>query len=113
MRCEKKLQSYTYFRVCIDEGTHVSPAGLSELPHEVFPEGIKIDSEFFRAGTVVGNANWTDGHNEEAYADPEVFRPERWISGEQTTVEEVSRIRAAFHPFSTGPFNCAGTIFAL
>jgi cytochrome P450 len=108
-----KLSSCKYLRACIDEAMRIAPAGLSELPRHVLPGGIIIDGEYFPEGIVVGTAAWADGHNEEVYGDPDIFRPERWIPSEGNPAEDVSRIKSAFHPFSLGPFNCAGTNFAL
>ena len=91
----------------------IAPAGPSELPRKVLPGGITIDGEYIPPGTIVGTSRWSDGLNEQIYGDPEIFRPERWIPDEKTSAEEVARIRASFHPFSKGPFNCAGTNFAI
>ncbi|KAF2258445.1 benzoate 4-monooxygenase cytochrome P450 [Lojkania enalia] len=107
-----KLSSCKYLRACIDEAMRISPPGLSELPREVMRGGIIINDDFFPEGTIVGTAGWTDNRNEEVYDEPEIYRPERWIPGEGTTAEGVSRIKAAFHLFFWGPFNCAGTNFA-
>ncbi|KAF2874843.1 benzoate 4-monooxygenase cytochrome P450 [Massariosphaeria phaeospora] len=108
-----RLASCKYLRACIDETMRIAPAGLSELLREMLPGGIIIDGEYFPLGVIVGTARWADGHNEQVYGDPEIFRPERWIPDKETSAEEVARIRASFHPFSLGPFNCAGTNFAL
>ena len=89
------------------------PAGTSELPREVLPGGIRIDGEYFPAGTVVGTARWADSFNKEVYGDADIFRPERWIVGDRNTPDDVSKIKAAFQPFSIGPFSCVGMNFAM
>ncbi|KAF2791395.1 cytochrome P450 monooxygenase-like protein [Melanomma pulvis-pyrius CBS 109.77] len=109
----QKLSSCKYLRACIDEALRMAPAGLCELPRQVLSGGMTIDGEHFPEGVVVGTAAWTDGHNEEVYGDADVFRPERWMPDQSNSAEEVSRIKTTFHPFSLGPFNCAGTNFAL
>jgi cytochrome P450 len=108
-----KLSSCKYLRACIDEALRKAPAGLSELPREVLQGGMVIDDEYIPEGVVVGKSRYSDMNNEEVFEDPEVFRPERWIPSDDNPPEEVSHIKANFYPFSTGPFNCSGTNFAL
>ena len=108
-----KLSSCKYTRACIDEALRMSPAGLSELPRTVLRGGITIDGEFYPEGITVGTAGWADNRNAQVYGDPEIFRPERWLISKDNTAEQVSQIKANFHPFSIGPHNCAGMSFAL
>lgn len=110
-----QLLACTYLRACIDEGMRMTPVTPSELAREVLPGGITIKGEHYPAGTIVGNAGWATSYDRAVYRDPEVFRPERWIVDEAAgnTQAEVSRIRANFHPFSSGPGNCVGKNLAL
>ncbi|KAK5625440.1 hypothetical protein RRF57_001156 [Xylaria bambusicola] len=111
----QRLRSCTYLRACIDEGLRLAPSGPCELPREVLSGGIEIKGQFYPAGTIVGTAPWTNSRNAEAYGDPDVFRPERWIVDESAgvTKESVARARAAFHPFLSGPGNCIGKNLAM
>ncbi|KAJ3565253.1 hypothetical protein NPX13_g7573 [Xylaria arbuscula] len=111
----QRLRSCTYLRACIDEGLRLTPSGPCELPREVLAGGIQIKGEYYAAGTIVGTAPWTNNHNAEVYGDPYVFRPERWIvdNSAGTTQESVTRARAAFHPFLSGPGNCIGQNLAM
>lgn len=108
-----ELSSCIYLRATVDEAMRMVPAGPSELPRQVLPGGTVIAGERFPADTIVGTAAWCDGFNDDVYGDAAVFRPERWIVDEDNVAEEVARIRANFHPFSIGPFNCAGMKFAM
>ncbi|KAF4582168.1 benzoate 4-monooxygenase cytochrome P450 [Ophiocordyceps camponoti-floridani] len=92
-----------YLRACVDEGMRLTPAGASEHPREVLKGGIRIANEFYPAGTIVGTVPWADSRNAEIYGDADTFRPERWIVDEEkgTTKEQVSRLKANFHPFLT------------
>lgn len=108
-----KLASCKYLRACIDETLRICPAGLSEMPREVLPGGIIIEGEYYPPGIIVGTGSWPDCHNKEVYDDPEIFRPERWIVSKDNPPEEISRIKANFHPFGIGPYNCAGMNFAM
>ena len=105
-----KLTSCLYLRACIDEAMRLSPPGPSELSRTILQGGLVVDGDYFPEGVNVGTAGWTNGHNEVNYGDPEVFRPERWIEDEETgvTAAEVARVKACFHPFSSGPGNCVG-----
>ncbi|KAH8702535.1 cytochrome P450 monooxygenase-like protein [Talaromyces proteolyticus] len=110
-----KLLSCQYLKACVDEGMRLTPSGPSELPRQVLPGGIQIKGEYYGPGTIVGTVPWANSRNQEVYGDPDIFRPERWIVDESTgvTKEEVSRIKANFHPFLTGPGNCIGKNLAL
>jgi cytochrome P450 len=67
------------------------------------------------AATLVGTAGWAIMHHEDAFPDPFVFRPERWIVDEKNgvTPEEVDRAKLALNPFSAGPDNCVGQKLAM
>lgn len=107
------LSSCKYLKAAIDEAMRMTPAGLSELPRQVLPEGAHINGEYFPENTVVGTAAWCDGYNEEIYGDAAIYRPERWLVDDGNSAQDVARIKANFHPFSIGPHNCVGMNFAL
>jgi cytochrome P450 len=109
------LNGCEYLRACIHESMRMTPAGPSELSRTVLRGGTTIDGDFIPEGTDVGTAGWSTGRNEETYGDPQIYRPERWIVDEASgnTAEEVARIRASFHPFSSGPGNCVGQHLAV
>jgi cytochrome P450 len=74
-----KLASCVYLYACIDECLRMSPGGPSEFAREILPGGTTINGEYFPKSVVVGCAHWAMGHNEEAFGDPNRFRPERYI----------------------------------
>lgn len=110
-----KLRSCRYLRACIDEGMRMTPIVPSEFPRVVRSGGTKIDGQKIPAGVTVGTSSYASSFNGEIYHDPAVFRPERWIPDEATgvTVEEVTRMRSNFNPFSQGTRSCVGKNLAL
>lgn len=60
-----------------------------------------LDNIKIKKGTEVIYSHFTNCFNEKYFEEPNVFRPERWL----TTKLEDSFI---FSPFSFGPHNCTG-----
>ncbi|EHL01949.1 putative Isotrichodermin C-15 hydroxylase [Glarea lozoyensis 74030] len=115
IRSGAKLSSCRYLRACINESQRMSPSGLTEAPREVLKGGLEVDGTLLPAGTTVGCAAWALSHSEEAYDDPWVYRPERWIVDPATgvTTEDVARAGSLVHPFLIGPGNCVGQKVAM
>jgi len=109
------LSSCKYLQACMEETMRAAPAGVSELPREVLPGGLEINGNYIPQGTHVGVSTWSIMHNQEAFGDPWIFRPERWIVDSVTgvTAEDVARAQSAFNPFSIGIYNCAGQKLAM
>jgi cytochrome P450 len=110
-----KLSSCHYLRACILEALRINPSGLTEPPREVLKGGLLIDGRFVPESTTVGCAAWATFHNEECYADPWAYRPERWIVDPETgiTGDDVAKAHSSFQPFLTGTGNCVGQKIAM
>ncbi|RHZ58985.1 hypothetical protein CDV55_100776 [Aspergillus turcosus] len=110
-----KLASCQYLRACVDEAMRITPPGPAEIPRVVLPGGIIVDGDHIPEGTTVGVAPWSFCRNEEYFADPNVYRPERWIVDEEAgvTAEDVARARSSCFPFAAGTTGCAGKNLAL
>lgn len=68
-------------------------------------EAFGIGPYAFDAGTHVVFSAHVTHHDEEIYADPEAFDPERWFS--------IRPVAGAYIPFSWGPRRCLGASFAM
>lgn len=105
------LASCAYLRACVDEAMRMSPAVGSALWREVIqPGGAAIDGRVVPAGCDVGVGIYSVHHSREYFADPFVYRPERWIEGDD---ESVARGRSVFNPFSMGIRGCLGKGLAM
>ncbi|KAI5924595.1 benzoate 4-monooxygenase cytochrome P450 [Camillea tinctor] len=109
-----ELLQCVYLRACVDEALRLTPTVPSEPPREVLPGGARISGEVYPAGTVVGVVPWAIALNRSVYGDDaEAFRPERWIAGGEEEEEALRRAKSGFHPFLSGPCNCAGKNLAM
>ena len=103
-------------RACLDEAMRLSPPVPALLPRAVLPGGMTICGENIPAGTVVGTPQYTLQRNPAYYADPLVYRPERWVpaDGEPGAEAElrIKRAQSAFAPFSLGSRGCVGKSLA-
>ena len=71
-------------------------------------EDHEIGGYYVPKGTGVSLTQWTMHRDPRWFADPEVFRPERWEDGLAKRLP-----RFAYFPFGGGPRQCIGNTFAL
>ncbi|KAI4252088.1 MAG: hypothetical protein LQ352_004488, partial [Teloschistes flavicans] len=102
IRAGQQLASLRYLRACIDETMRMSPPAASDPQREVLPGGLTVDGHHFPPGTNVAVMIYALHQNEDAFKDPAVFRPERWIVNDALGVsaDGVAAAESAFSPFS-------------
>ncbi|THC96850.1 hypothetical protein EYZ11_003674 [Aspergillus tanneri] len=100
----KKLLQCKYLRACVEEALRMSPGVPGYLVRES-PKDATIDGHFIPANTQIGVPGWTMHRNPEFFPDPQVFKPERWLTESEA---ELQRLRSVHFPFSYGPRACIG-----
>lgn len=112
IRMGPKLEGCSFLAACIQESLRLCPPVGSILPREVLPGGIRVDGEYFPAGTDLGVPHYAIHHNAEYYPDPYQYRPERWLTenggAEDDTGERLSKAQSAFTAFGVGRTSCIG-----
>ncbi|EFY92545.1 benzoate 4-monooxygenase cytochrome P450 [Metarhizium acridum CQMa 102] len=109
---EAAFQSCIYLRACIDEAMRMSPPNGAVLGREVVaPNSLLVDGSRIGAGCNTGVGIYAIHHDGRCYADPFVYRPERWIEDDGSG-DSIERARAAFNPFSLGTRSCVGKSLA-
>jgi benzoate 4-monooxygenase len=98
------LAKLPYLRACVEESLRCRPASTMGLPRVVPKGGRMVAGQFIDEDVTVSVPTYTLLRNPEAFDNPEEFRPERWLAGE----EEKARMSKAHFPFSTGPRACIG-----
>ncbi|KAK4159214.1 cytochrome P450 [Cladorrhinum sp. PSN259] len=82
-----------------------------ELPRQVLPGGITIQGEHYPEGTIVASSHFITTHSTDIWGeDASEFNPDRWATGDK---HQLQRMRGAYHPFLSGPGNCAGKSLAM
>lgn len=91
-----------YLRACIEESLRIRPASTMGLPRIVPEGGRMIAGRFIDEGVTVSVPTYTLLRDPEAFDEPDVFDPDRWIKGDK------GRMSKAHLPFSIGPRACIG-----
>jgi len=99
------LGELTYLSAVIKEGMRIASI-VTGLIVRVVPRDMSILGYRISKGTLVTVPNNRWMHDKEEWGDPEVFRPERWLSGEDMS-------QKLFFGFSFGPRDCIGQRLAM
>jgi benzoate 4-monooxygenase len=97
------VKDLPYLKACLEEGLRLSPPTSSGLPRRTPPEGASIMGEWIAGDTSVSMTIYGAHHDATIYADPDVFKPERWMDP-----AERKRMEPYFIPFSAGARGCIG-----
>ncbi|KAI2601919.1 putative cytochrome P450 [Hypoxylon sp. NC1633] len=93
-----------YLQGVINEALRIHPSGAHGFPR--ISPGATVDGHWVPAGTELYTSTWSVSHDERYFADPDIFRPERWVDPECKDIKEASQ------PFSLGYRACIGRSFA-
>lgn len=119
-----KLAGCKYLRACIEETLRCAPPVATILwrqqdPLDQTEKPFMIDGHVVPRGTQVGVNLYSLFHNEEIFADPFLYNPQRWLDqnedGTPETLEQKdarTARRKAFIPFTIGDRSCAGQSMA-
>ncbi|WPG97610.1 sterol C-22 desaturase [Acrodontium crateriforme] len=101
------LEQMTYTRACVKETLRYRPPVIM-VPYLVKKDFPIPDTNYTaKKGSMIIPSTWLSLHDPEAYANPDEFDPERWISG---NAEEQGK---NWLVFGTGPHYCLGQNYAI
>jgi len=104
-------QGLPYLDACIKESFRLHPAPGLPIERIVPPQGAEIAGHFIKGGTIVGCNAWVVHRRPEIFGeDVEVFRPERWIEGDEKKIKEMG---ATLLHFGMGARTCIGKNISL
>ncbi|KAL1847038.1 hypothetical protein Plec18170_008814 [Paecilomyces lecythidis] len=82
-----------YLQACIKEGLRIFPPITSLRERVVPPEGDTILGNFVPGGTNIG-INMAGSLLSSVFgSDPDIFRPERWLEADSTTLAQMERVQ--------------------
>ncbi|KAF2719305.1 ERG5, C-22 sterol desaturase [Polychaeton citri CBS 116435] len=99
------LENMSYTRAVVKETLRYRPP-VTMVPYQVKKDFPVSDTYTAKKGSMIIPSTWLALHDPEAYPNPDVFDPERWISG---NAEEQGK---NWLVFGTGPHYCIGQTYA-
>ncbi|OBT38603.1 hypothetical protein VE00_11102 [Pseudogymnoascus sp. WSF 3629] len=97
-----------FLAALINETLRLHPPVPSGVLRQTPASGLVFGDTFIPGNVTISMPIWSLGRLEGAFPNPSSFLPERW-----TTSPELLQNKAAFMPFSTGPYSCVGKQLAL
>ena len=95
-----------YLQACIKEGLRIFPPVAALRERVTPPEGDTLNDQFVPGGVNVGLNLRGIQRNKIFGADPDVFRPERWLEADEERLKEMEKVHSLI--FSHGPTKCLG-----
>jgi hypothetical protein len=103
------VTSVPYILAVLKESLRLYPNIGFMLPRIVPPSGISVGPHYIPPGTTVASSMYATHHDPATYADPEAFRPERWMpDGTAQKKEEIHRMEGVWLGFGGGSHSCPG-----
>lgn len=102
----EKVRELRYLEATIYEALRLFPPSAASQQRIVPPGGATIDGYYIPAGKTVAVSPWAATHSRLNFYEPDMFRPERWLVGEDVRFSN-DRLNASL-PFGTGPRVCIG-----
>ncbi|KAG8696732.1 hypothetical protein FRC11_000532, partial [Ceratobasidium sp. 423] len=99
----EQVKNLPYLNACVKEALRLYSTLGAGLPR-VVPAGktLTIAGETFKEGSVISIPSYSTNRSSVWGADPEAYRPERWLEDGSTSLNKY------YVPFSTGPRACVG-----
>ena len=98
------VKNLRYLDATIHESLRLFPPSAASQQRIVPPGGATIDGYHVPAGTTVAVSPWASNRSRINFHEPDGFRPERWLGGEEYAGDKLD----ASMPFGMGPRVCVG-----
>ncbi|KAF3032118.1 hypothetical protein E8E12_000589 [Didymella heteroderae] len=95
-----------YLLATLQEGLRYYPPVPTGFPRIVPGQGQQISGHYIPGGTSVYVSQHAANHSSRNFAEPDAFKPERWLEDRPKAFGEDKR--EVVQPFSFGPRNCLG-----
>ncbi|OQU98782.1 hypothetical protein CLAIMM_04512 [Cladophialophora immunda] len=107
----EQVKDLKYLQACLTETLRLNPPIPYGPPRLIIdPKGVMVAGEHFRYGTTVSVPTYSIMRHPDIFPDPNAFRPERWLEGDEIRKEMMQQ---AYIPFSTGPRACLAVTWPL
>ncbi|KAF8250241.1 putative cytochrome P450, partial [Wilcoxina mikolae CBS 423.85] len=106
-----RLLQLPFLNACIKETLRLLPPANGKTAQRAAPSGV-IGDTYIPAGTLVSSDIYSIQRSPLYWADPEEFRPERWIENGPGEKYEMD-VRQAYRPFLIGTRSCIGRKMAM
>ncbi|MQL82677.1 hypothetical protein Taro_015145 [Colocasia esculenta] len=109
---EKDLANLVYLQAAMKEAMRLYPVAPLSVPHEATAD-CRVAGYHVPAGTRLYTNLWKLHRDPRVWADPEAFRPERFLAGGEAAGVDVRGKQFHYLPFSSGRRACPGITLAL
>lgn len=105
-----EARNLPYLQAVIKEGLRIWPPAVGLMAKKVPPNGDTVNGMYVPGGTMIGYGGFSVLRNKKIWGeDADVFRPERWLEGEN--IKELELTWEVV--FNAGRYQCLGKNVAL
>jgi cytochrome P450 len=113
---ESEAHLMPYLQAVIKEGLRIWPPATGQVGKVVPAQGDEVEVDgrkvFIPGGTTIGYCAWGIHRNKEVFGeDAEVFRPERWLIGDEERLKRMQKTLDLV--FGYGKYQCLGKPVAM